>query len=360
MADNPVFMSVRRLGRLVRHREVSPVELAELFLDRLERLGPDYNAVVTVTGERAMRQARRAEREIAAGRYRGPLHGIPYGVKDLLATSGGIPTTWGAAPLRDQVFDHDATVIERLEAAGAVLVAKLAMVELAGGGGYWQPNASFTGPCQNPWDPTKWSGGSSSGSGAATAAGLAPFAIGSETMGSIMSPSGNCGVSGLRPTYGRVSRYGAMALSWTLDKLGPMCLTADDCGLVLEAISGRDPKDPTTAHRTFGYDDSDAPGRRFRLGVVKNVAEHVDQATRSNFDRGAGSAGGGGRLRGGGVLGPAAPGDQRDDPVRRGVERLRGDRGRRDSGRADRAGGSFRRLPAGGGARQGLPEGDAG
>ncbi len=285
MPDNFAFMTVRQLGDLVRDREVSPVELAEYFLDRLETLGPDYNAVVTVTRERAMMQARRAEQEIASGGYRGPLHGIPYGAKDLLATSDGIPTTWGAAPLRNQTFDYDATVILRLEAAGAVLAAKLAMVELAGGAGYQQPNASFTGPGITPWDKTRWSGGSSSGSGSATAAGLAPFTIGSETVGSIITPATNCGVAGLRPTYGRVSRYGAMALSWTLDKLGPLCLTADDCGLVLEAIAGPDPKDPTTTNRTFRYDDSDVASRRMRLGVVKNVADHSDETTRSNFER---------------------------------------------------------------------------
>jgi len=285
LPDSPVFMSIRDLGRLVRDREVSPVQLAEIFLARLENLGPDYNAVVTVTGERAMQQARRCEQEIASGRYRGPLHGIPFGVKDLLATSGGIPTTWGAAPLRNQTFDYDATVIRKLEAAGAVLAAKLAMVELAGGAGYWQPDASFTGPGITPWDKTRWSGGSSTGSGAATAAGLVPFAIGSETMGSIMSPSSNCGVTGLRPTYGRVSRYGAMALSWTLDKLGPLCLTADDCGLVLEVIAGPDPKDPTTTKRTFSYDDADVGSRRFRLGVLEDVADNTDRATRHNFER---------------------------------------------------------------------------
>ncbi|MDE0233111.1 MAG: amidase [bacterium] len=285
MSDSLVFKSIRQLGSLVQAREVSPTELAEVFLDRLERLGPDYNAVVTVTRERALREARRAEQEISSGRYRGPLHGIPYGVKDLLATSGGIPTTWGAAPFRNQVFDYDATVVERLGAAGAVLAAKLAMVELAGGAGYWQPNASFTGPGITPWDKNRWSGGSSTGSGAATGAGLVPFAIGSETGGSIMSPSSNCGVAGLRPTYGRVSRYGAMALSWTLDKLGPMCLTADDCGLVLEAISGRDPKDPTTTRRSFTYDDSDVSSRRFRFGVMENVTDHVDEPTRANFER---------------------------------------------------------------------------
>jgi aspartyl-tRNA(Asn)/glutamyl-tRNA(Gln) amidotransferase subunit A len=283
MARHIVFRSVRELSALVQNRQVSPVELAETFLERLERLGPRYNAVVTVTRERAMQQAQQAERDIAAGYYRGPLHGIPYGAKDLLATSGGIPTTWGAAPFRHQTFDYDATVVRKLADAGAVLVAKLAMVELAGGMGYRQPNASFTGPGINPWDRTTWSGGSSSGSGAAVSAGLVPFAIGSETWGSILSPANNCGVAGLRPTYGRVSRYGAMALSWTLDKLGPLCLTADDCGLVLEAIAGADLNDPTTTDRPYTY-DAEPTGKRFRLGVPKGITADVEEAVRSNFE----------------------------------------------------------------------------
>jgi aspartyl-tRNA(Asn)/glutamyl-tRNA(Gln) amidotransferase subunit A len=278
---NPVFQPLRELAEAVRTRQVSPVELAEIFLDRLERLGPRYNAVVTVTHERARAQARRAEAEIAAGHWRGPLHGIPYGAKDLLATAG-IPTTWGAAPLREQTFDFDATVVERLERAGAVLVAKLAMVELAGGMGYRQPNASFTGPGISPWGGA-WSGGSSSGSGAAVGAGLVPFAIGSETWGSILSPAANCGVSGLRPTYGRVSRHGAMALCWTLDKLGPLALTADDCGLVLDAIAGPDARDPTAANRPFRYDAGPTVGRRFRFGVIRDVAAAADAAVRDAF-----------------------------------------------------------------------------
>jgi aspartyl-tRNA(Asn)/glutamyl-tRNA(Gln) amidotransferase subunit A len=279
-----VFTPVRALGEAIRSRRLSPVALTETFLDRLERLGPRYNAVVTVTRSRALEQARRAEREIAAGRYRGPLHGMPYGAKDLLATSGGIPTTWGAAPFRDRVLDFDATVIRRLEEAGAVLCAKLAMVELAGGMGYRQPNATFTGPGINPWNPEAWSGGSSSGSGSAVAAGLVPFAIGSETWGSILSPAGNCGISGLRPTYGRVSRHGAMALCWTLDKLGPLALTADDCGLVLEAIAGRDPADPSTVDRPFRHGGAGADGRRFRFGVVRGVTDGCEETVRENFE----------------------------------------------------------------------------
>jgi aspartyl-tRNA(Asn)/glutamyl-tRNA(Gln) amidotransferase subunit A len=281
---NPVFRPVRELSEAVRARRISPVALVETFLERLERLGSRYNAVVTVTRERALREARRAEAEIAAGRWRGPLHGIPYGAKDLLAAVGA-PTTWGAAPLRTQIFDTDATVIRRLESAGAVLVAKLAMVELAGGMGYRQPNASFTGPGISPWGADAWSGGSSSGSGSAVAAGLVPFAIGSETWGSILSPAAYCGVTGLRPTYGRVSRHGAMALCWTLDKLGPLALTADDCGLVLGAIAGPDPKDPTAADRIFEHDGRDPAGRRFRFGVLRGVADGAEPAVRAAFDR---------------------------------------------------------------------------
>ena len=282
---NPVFRTIRELAEAVRTRQVSPVQLTEVFLDRLEKLGPRYNAVVTVTRQRALAEARRAEGEIAAGGWRGPLHGIPYGAKDLLATAGGIPTTWGAAPLRGQTFDFDATVIQRLEQAGAVLVAKLAMVELAGGMGYRQPNASFTGPGISPWGADAWSGGSSSGSGSAVAAGLVPFAIGSETWGSILSPAANCGVSGLRPTYGRVSRHGAMALCWTLDKLGPLALNADDCGLVLDAIAGADPRDPTAATRPFRYDAGEVRGRRFRFGVIRDVAATAEDAVREAFTR---------------------------------------------------------------------------
>ena len=262
-----IFRPLRQLSELVRTRQVSPVALAETFLDRLRTLGPRYHAVVTLTPDRALAQARRAERELAAGHWRGPLHGIPYGIKDLFATAG-IPTSWGAAPFRHQVFDYDATVVRRLEQAGAVLAAKLAMVELAGGLGYRQPNASFTGPGINPWGGETWSGGSSSGSGSAVAAGLVPFAIGTETNGSIISPAANCGIAGLRPSYGRVSRRGGMPLAWSLDKPGPMALTADDCGLVLEAIAGFDADDPTTTRRTFSHAPA-AAGTPLPPGVAR-------------------------------------------------------------------------------------------
>jgi aspartyl-tRNA(Asn)/glutamyl-tRNA(Gln) amidotransferase subunit A len=212
---------------------------------------------------------------------RGPLHGIPYGVKDLLATKG-VPTTWGAEPYRDQVFDHDATVVTRLREAGAILCAKLAIVELAGGMGYNHPDASFTGPGLTPWNTGFWSGGSSSGPGAAVAAGLVAFAIGSETSGSILTPSAYSGVTGLRPTYGLVSRHGAMALSWTLDKLGPMGRTADDCAQVLAAIAGPDDADPTSSGRTFTWTPK-AP-RRLRVAVIKGTVEKVQPAVRDHFE----------------------------------------------------------------------------
>lgn len=210
--DDVAFSTIAALGGAIRSGAITAVELARFFLARLEKYGSRYNCVVTITRDLALEQAERADRELKAGKDRGPLHGIPYGAKDLLSTRG-IPTTWGCAPYKDRVIDHDATVIRKLRDAGAVLTAKLAMIELAGGMGYRQANACLTGPCRNPWKPSQWSGGSSSGSGAAVAAGLVPFAIGTETWGSITTPSSYCGVSGLRPTYGRVSRSGAMALS---------------------------------------------------------------------------------------------------------------------------------------------------
>jgi aspartyl-tRNA(Asn)/glutamyl-tRNA(Gln) amidotransferase subunit A len=277
-----VFKPVRELSELVRTRQVSPIELTEIFLERLETIGPTYNAVVTLTPERAMEQARRAESELASGNYRGPLHGIPYGLKDLFATAD-IPASWGATPFRGQTFDRDATVARKLEDAGAILVAKLAMVELAGGVRYKQPNATFSGPGINPWGDTTWAGGSSSGSGSAVSAGLVPFAIGTETWGSIIMPSANCGIAGLRPTYGRVSRHGGMPLSWTLDKPGPMCQTADDCGLVLNAIAGQDAKDLTTFDEPFLYESTDG-GRRFKLAIPKGATDDIEDSVRENFE----------------------------------------------------------------------------
>ncbi|TRO54653.1 amidase [Candidatus Bathyarchaeota archaeon] len=275
-----IYKTIRELSSAIQAGEVKPTELTEISLERLKEYGPILNCVVTITETRANKQARKAEKEIKAGKIRGPLHGIPWGAKDLIATSGGIPTTWGAYPLRDQRFKEDATVVKKLEQAGSVLVAKLAMIELAGGMGYRQPNASFTGPCATPWSLEHWSGGSSSGSGSAVSAGIVPFALGSETWGSILSPSNNCGVAGLRPTYGRVSRHGAMALSWTLDKLGPLCLSADDCGLVLEAIAGPDKADPSTHSMMWSYKPEQ---RDFKLAIVKGVLEGKQETVVENF-----------------------------------------------------------------------------
>lgn len=282
MADDLAFASIAELGALLSARKLSSTELTQHFLERLERFGPRYNCVTTVTPERALAEAARADRELRAGRPRGPLHGIPYGVKDLLAAKG-YPTTWGAEPYRRQTIDDDATVVARLGAAGAVLVAKLAMVELAGGMGYSQPDASFTGPGKTPWNPEYWSGGSSSGPGSAVAAGLVPFAIGSETSGSILTPSAYCGITGLRPTYGLVSRHGAMALSWTMDKLGPMARSAAACALVLAAIAGRDARDRSSVARGFRVPPAEPSGRRFRIGVAKGAIDAVQGEVAENF-----------------------------------------------------------------------------
>jgi len=277
------FLSLPELGRMLRGRKVSAAELTEYFLDRLERLGPAYNAVVAVLRQRALGEARMRDRELAAGQDRGPLHGIPYGAKDLLAAEGA-PTTWGAQPFRDQMLKGDATAVRRLRDAGAVLCAKLAMVELAGGMGYNQAFASFTGPGRSPWGVARWSGGSSSGSGSAVGAGLVPFAIGSETWGSIQFPAAFCGVTGLRPTYGRVSRHGAMALSWTMDKLGPLGRTAQDCGMVLAAIAGPDPADPSALPQRFEFPGQPARKGRYRIGILRGTLEKTQPEVRRNFE----------------------------------------------------------------------------
>jgi Asp-tRNAAsn/Glu-tRNAGln amidotransferase A subunit and related amidases len=246
------FSTISELNAKLRSREISCVELTRAFCDRFERLGPRYNAITLSLREAAIRQAKDVDWDLKHNRTRGPLQGIPFGVKDLLSVAGH-PTTWGAKPYAGQVFPYNATVIEKLRKARAILIGKLSMVELAGGPYYRFASASLTGPGLNPWDRSRWSGGSSSGSGAAVAAGLVTFAIGSETSGSIITPSAYCGITGLRPTYGLVSRYGAMALSWTLDKLGPMCRSAEDCGLVLQAIAGSDVNDPSSAGKSFHY-----------------------------------------------------------------------------------------------------------
>jgi Asp-tRNA(Asn)/Glu-tRNA(Gln) amidotransferase A subunit family amidase len=244
--DSLAFAPVSELSRLIRGGQVSALELAELYLGRLERYDPFLHCVITLTGDLAIEQARRADAELAAGRYRGPLHGIPWGAKDLFATRG-IRTTWGAAPYQDQVPHEDAAVVARLAQAGAVLAAKLSMGELAWG------DVWFGAMTKNPWNLDEGSSGSSAGAGAAVAAGLVGFAIGTETWGSIVSPATRCGVTGLRPTFGRVSRAGAMALSWSMDKIGPMCRSAEDCALVFAAIQGADGNDLAAAERPFAW-----------------------------------------------------------------------------------------------------------
>ena len=240
------LLPVTALSRLVERRQVTSLELTRVYLDRLKRYGSRLNCVVTLTEDHALEQAAEADREIGAGRYRGPLHGIPWGAKDLFAARGA-RTTWGARPYAQQIIDQDATVVERLNDSGAVLVAKLSMGALARGS-VW-----FGGMTRNPWAPARGSSGSSAGPGAATAAGLVAFSVGTETLGSIISPSAACGVTGLRPSYGRVSRYGAMTLSWTMDKIGPMCRTAEDCALVFNAIYGPDGRDETVIDAPFAW-----------------------------------------------------------------------------------------------------------
>jgi len=258
------FATLPQLAELVRTRKVSPVELTKMYLARLKKYGPKLNCVVTLTEDLALAQAAEAEREIKAGRYRGPLHGIPWGAKDLFATKG-IRTTWGAEPYRDQVIDYDSTVVERLRDAGAVLVAKLSMGALAQGGRW------FAGMTRNPWqvdEDKTGSSGSSAGPASATAAGLVGFSIGTETLGSIISPSSRCGVAGLRPTYGRVSRYGAMGLSWTMDKIGPICRGVEDCAAALNGIYGPDGRDLTVGDVPFNWEPA-RPIGKMRIGYLK-------------------------------------------------------------------------------------------
>jgi aspartyl-tRNA(Asn)/glutamyl-tRNA(Gln) amidotransferase subunit A len=285
IGDDIFFATIPELNARIASKEVSAEELAHAFALRLEQLGPRYNALALPLTELAIRQAKAVDKDLKRGRTLGPLQGIPYGVKDLLSFAGK-PTTWGAKPYAAQVFDYSATVIENLAGAGAVLTGKLAMVELAGGGGYRYAAASLTGPGLNPWDRTRWSGGSSSGSAAAVAAGLVAFAIGSETSGSIVTPASYCGVTALRPTYGLVSRYGAMALSWTLDKLGPFARSAEDCGLVLHGIAGSDGKDPGSAGKSFYYTPQYArPPKELRIGYAPvDFSERADPSARPAFD----------------------------------------------------------------------------
>ncbi len=263
--EDLAFAGVARLAALLKSRKIRSVELTELYLSRLRKYDGVLEAVVTLTEERALRSALKADAELDSGVWRGPLHGIPWGAKDLLSVSG-YPTTWGAEPYRNQSFDSDATVVNRLDEAGAVLVAKLTLGALAMG------DVWFGGKTRNPWNVEVGSSGSSAGPGAGVAAGLVGFAIGSETLGSIVSPSNRNGVTGLRPTFGRVSRAGAMTLSWTMDKLGPMCRSAEDCALVFSAIHGRDPADPTTLTAPFEWPVRRSLGQ-LRIGYLKDAFE---------------------------------------------------------------------------------------
>ncbi|HEX7484736.1 MAG TPA: amidase, partial [Vicinamibacterales bacterium] len=267
------FQPVTALASLLRDRKVSSLDLTRMYLARLKKHGDTLKCVVTLTEELALAQAAQADKEMAAGRYRGQLHGIPWGAKDLLATKG-IRTTWGAKPYENQLIDLDATVVERLREAGAVLVAKLSMGSLAQGG-VW-----FGGSTHNPWNIERSSSGSSAGPAAATAAGLVGFSIGTETLGSIMSPSSACGVTGLRPTYGRVSRYGAMALSWTMDKIGTICRSVEDCALAFNAIYGADGRDDTVVDAPFAW-NPDIPLGKLRIGYLK--ADFEDQTPPPNM-----------------------------------------------------------------------------
>jgi len=279
LKEATLYLSVSELAKQIEAKSLSPVELTEAYLERSQKLGPKLNAYARLMPEAALEQARSAEKEIHRGHYRGPLHGIPYAAKDLLAVKG-IPTTWGAKPYAEQVFDYNATVIEHLENVGAVLLGKAAMIELAGGMGYKFASASLQGETRNPWDTNCWTCGSSSGSGAIVAAGLAGFAIGTETWGSIVCPAAFCGISGLRPTYGRVSRYGAMALSYSMDKIGPMARSTEDCARIFAAIAGHDFLDRSTLpidKAAFTYSPgSEIKGRALRVGWLTNAWKQVD------------------------------------------------------------------------------------
>src|ERR1700687_578678 len=261
--------NVRELAELMRTKKISSSALTEMYLERLKRYDAKLKFVVTLTEERARAQAKEADREIAAGKYRGPLHGLPWGAKDLLAVKG-YPTTWGAGGFEKQVIDEDATVVQRLDKAGAVLVAKLTLGALAEG------DVWFGGKTRNPWNPAQGSSGSSAGPASATAAGCVAFSIGSETLGSISSPSTRCGCTGLRPTFGLVPRTGAMALSWSMDKLGPICRSVEDCALVLNAIYGPDGKDRAVKNAAFNW-DAELDWRKLRVGYLKNDFERAPQ-----------------------------------------------------------------------------------
>jgi len=268
------FYSVPELASLIHSEKITSEELTRLYLDRLKKYGDTLKCVITLTEDLAIKQAKKADEEIAAGNYRGPLHGIPYGLKDLLKVEG-YKTTWGAAPYKNQELEGSATVYKKLEEAGAVLVAKLSMGALAWG------DVWYGGTTKNPWDLEQGSSGSSAGSASATAAGLVGFSLGTETYGSIVSPSTRCGVSGLRPTYGRVSRAGAMALSWTMDKIGPLCRTAKGSAMVFDKIKGKDNIDLTAKDYPFNFDASQDV-KNLKVGYLKDLFEQDYRAHKND------------------------------------------------------------------------------
>ncbi len=272
--EDAAYWPVTQLAELIRTKQATSVELTEMYLARMKRLNEKLLCAITITEELAMRQARQADQEIAAGHYRGPLHGIPWGAKDLYAAKG-YRTTWGAAPYKNRIIDMDATVVARLAEAGAVLIAKLSTGELA------LDDIWFGGQTKNPWDLTMGAQGSSAGPGSATAAGCVGFSMGTETHGSIIAPSAICGVTGLRPTFGRVSRHGIMALSWSCDKSGPMCRSVEDCALVLDAINGPDDQDLAVQDIPFNW-DANLDITKLRVGYLKTAFENTRQSPQVN------------------------------------------------------------------------------
>jgi Asp-tRNA(Asn)/Glu-tRNA(Gln) amidotransferase A subunit family amidase len=269
--EDVAFWPVRHLAELVRTRQVTSLELTEMYLARLHRYNGLLNNVVTFLDDHGRTEAKRADQEIAAGKYRGPLHGVPWGAKDIISLKG-FPTTWGSAPFKEQVLDYDASVIEQLREAGAVLIAKVTTGELAGGDNW------FGGQTKSPWDPTQGSSGSSAGPSSATAAGCVAFGIGSETSGSILSPAARCGLSGLRPTFGRVSRYGVMALSWTQDRLGPICRYAEDTAIVMQAIARPDGRDMSVTDVPFNW-NANFNIKTLKVGIIQESFDEITNAS---------------------------------------------------------------------------------
>lgn len=269
------FFTIPELASLIKNQKISSVELTQFFIDRIKKYDGVLQSTITITEQLAMEQAKKMDDELKSGKYRGILHGIPYGVKDLMSVKG-YKTTWGAEPYKDQQFDMTATVVERLQEAGGVLIAKLVSGSLARG------DVWFGGKTKNPWDVKQGASGSSAGSGSATSAGLVPFALGTETLGSITSPSTRNGITGLRPTYGRVSRYGVMSLSWSMDKVGPMARNAEDCAIVYSIIAGKDPKDPTTTDFPFGFDNKKDVSS-LKVGYLKKDIEKDSSESKDNL-----------------------------------------------------------------------------